>query len=149
MRNGKKLLNRTLYYFFQWTLGVIQNTAGGLLCLFLLALNPGREKRLFFGAVTVRWALRSSMALGMFIFMGDGAARPERVIVHEYGHTLQSAFLGPLYLPIVGLPSVLWAGLPVFAKIRRERNISYFSLYCERWANRLGEKATSLPAPEA
>jgi len=29
----------------------------------------------------------------------------QRTLVHEYGHTIQSIILGPLYLLIIGIPS--------------------------------------------
>jgi len=56
------------------------------------------------------------------------------------GHTVQSVILGPLFLPVIGLPSLLWAGLPVFRKYRERRSVSYYWLYTERWANFLGER---------
>lgn len=63
-----------------------------------------------------------------------------RMILHEYGHTLQSQILGPFYLPIVGLPSLLSAAHnkilpndPLSASTH-----SYF--FTETWANRLSSK---------
>lgn len=55
---------------------------------------------------------------------------------HEWGHTLQNFLLGPLYLFIIGIPSIVWAAF--FRKYRRENGISYYSFYTERWADRWG-----------
>ena len=52
---------------------------------------------------------------------------------HEYGHTRQSLYLGPLYLFVVGIPSLLWAWYWT-----PDRGISYYSFYTEKWADRLG-----------
>lgn len=52
---------------------------------------------------------------------------------HEYGHTRQSIYLGPLYLLIIGIPSVLWL---LYHRIDRRR--SYYWFYTEKWADRLG-----------
>lgn len=52
---------------------------------------------------------------------------------HEYGHTRQSVYLGPLYLVVVGLPSILWL---LYHRIDRRR--SYYWFYTEKWADRLG-----------
>ena len=41
----------------------------------------------------------------------------------------------------MALPSMLWCNLPPLQRLRREKNIPYSALYCEKWANRLGEKA--------
>lgn len=52
---------------------------------------------------------------------------------HEYGHTVQSRYLGPLYLFIVGIPSLLWA-----AWYRKHKRGSYYAFYTEKWADKLG-----------
>ena len=53
---------------------------------------------------------------------------------HEYGHTRQSLYLGPLYLVVIGLPSVLWL---LWHRVHRKR--SYYWFYTERWADKLGD----------
>ncbi len=65
-----------------------------------------------------------------------------RLLVHEYGHTVQSLILGPLYLIVIGIPSTLWGFLPCCNKKRVKEQLSYFSFYTESWANSLGEKVT-------
>ncbi|MDE7360614.1 MAG: hypothetical protein K2N38_01635 [Oscillospiraceae bacterium] len=94
-------------------------------------------------AATVWRSKRGSLGLGMFIFISESesADRFAFTLRHEYGHTLQSIILGPLFLPVIGLPSLLWAGLPVFRRYRGRRGVSYYSFYPERWANFLGERA--------
>lgn len=77
------------------------------------------------------------MSLGLFIFVPANAS--ERFLSHEYGHCLQSLILGPLYLLAVGLPSLLWAGLPIFRNLREKRSRSYYSFYTERWADALAK----------
>lgn len=52
---------------------------------------------------------------------------------HEYGHTRQSLYLGPFYLFIVGIPSLLWAWY-----WNTSRGVSYYSFYTEKWADKLG-----------
>ena len=52
---------------------------------------------------------------------------------HEYGHTRQSLYLGPFYLLIVGIPSLLWAWYWT-----PERGVSYYSFFTEKWADKLG-----------
>lgn len=130
-----------MYYILQWTWGIIQNVVG--FCVFLA--NVRRRHFRYNGAVvTVRRSRYGSMGLGMFIFISESAMNGERrefTLMHEYGHTVQSIILGPLFLPVIGLPSLLWAGLPVFRKYRERRSISYYRLYTERWANFLGESA--------
>ena len=65
----------------------------------------------------------------------------ERLLVHEYGHTYQSLILGPLFIPVVGIPSVIWGMV-------KKPGQSYFSFYAENWANHLGEKFTGRKSME-
>ncbi len=82
------------------------------------------------------------MSLGMFIFVPGGlrSEREAELLSHEYGHTFQSALLGPLYLLAVGLPSFLWANLPLCRQKRIVLGIPYESRYPENWAEALGNR---------
>ena len=71
------------------------------------------------------------VSLGIFIFVSHRATTD--VMRHEYGHTRQSLMLGPLYLIIIGIPSILWA---VTHKTLAP-NKSYYWFYTEHWANKL------------
>ena len=65
----------------------------------------------------------------------------KKLLVHEYGHTIQSLILGPLYLIVIGIPSTLWGFL--FAKKRYEKQIPYCAFFTESWANKCGEYVTN------
>ncbi len=73
---------------------------------------------------------KGAFSLGPFIFgpMSFTADEKSAFFMHEFGHSLQSRLLGPFYLPIIGLPSLLSAAL--FPKEHNER-------WFEVWANRL------------
>lgn len=74
------------------------------------------------------------ISLGRYIIvrseLKDYAGRTEW---HEYGHSRQSMFLGPLYLLVIGLPSILWA-----AVWQPGHGSSYYDFYTEAWADKLG-----------
>jgi hypothetical protein len=59
-------------------------------------------------------------------------ATPTRY-AHEFGHVIQSRILGPLYLLVIGIPSLSWA-----CWYRKHKRGSYFAFYTEKWADRLG-----------
>ena len=139
-------MRHLFFWLVQWTWGLPQNLAGLLLAL---CLRPKWGR--FYHAVTVDVTDRPSLSwlgcftLGVFIFLSGSL--PDTVkpmtLVHEYGHTIQSCMMGPLYLPAVGLPSVLWCRR--FERKRKsygERGVLYSSRYPENSANRLGERAT-------
>lgn len=54
---------------------------------------------------------------------------------HEYGHVKQSLILGPLYLIVIGIPSIIWAAC---YKYDENNPNGYFDFYTEKWANKLG-----------
>lgn len=134
---------RILYYLLQWTWGIIQNVIGLLLWLFLLIKDSNRNIRVFNGAIVTRWNDKGSMSLGMFIFLGRDDLR---IIVHEYGHSIQSIILGPFYLLIIGIPSYIWCNL--FIEYRKNNGIKYCEFYPEKWANILGTNITGLNTVE-
>ena len=123
-----------IYYVLQWSWGIVQNIAG----LILFLANVDKKHYLYNGAVATDWnCKRGSVSLGMFIFIS--AADPDREFTkrHEYGHTLQSVILGPLYFLMIGLPSILWCALPRCVNYRQQNGVSYYRFYTERWANKL------------
>lgn len=145
----KNAVCRFLYWLLQLTWGILQNLLGLFLWLILTVLKPCRKRFVYHGAFVSQWRLKFSMGLGLFIFYGhEGAPDAAEVLVHEYGHTIQSVILGPLFVLVIGIPSLCWAFLPCFVRMRKKRNIYYLDAYCESWANRLGEAVTGLPAPE-
>ena len=142
-----------LIRLWQWTWGFPQTAAGAAVRAFLVFRNAASRNSapLPSGrcghAVVTGWNLRSAMSLGMFLFVpADDPFLPNALWVHEFGHSVQSCLLGPLFLPFVGLPSLVWASF--FRRFRRNRRFSYYRFPTERWANRLGQDKTGMTPPE-
>ena len=74
------------------------------------------------------------ISLGNYIIV---CREDQKMIMHEYGHTLQSKMLGPLYLIVIGLPSLVWAAL--YGPIIPWSKNGYYKFYTEKWADKLGE----------
>ena len=51
--------------------------------------------------------MSGGISLGCFAFVSNMSARSKAVVMHEQGHMWDSKVMGPLYLFIVGLPSLL------------------------------------------
>ena len=122
----RKLLDALLYI---WQLP--QNLLG-LLLVVILRPEIGYDfdgARLYYAT-----RMRGGISLGRYIIvryeLKDYTGNTER---HEYGHHLQSVYLGPLYLIVIGLPSLLWAAWWDEGRAR-----SYYSFYTESWADILG-----------
>ncbi|MBR3082908.1 MAG: hypothetical protein IKH06_08675 [Clostridiales bacterium] len=141
------MIRTALFMLAQCTWGIIQTLVG----LIVFLINVNKKHYLYHGAVVTEWNLRSSLSMGLFLFVTKypcalrHCSKEEvgsRLVVHEYGHAIQSLILGPFYMFAMAIPSLLWAGLPAFEKLRFRKNINYHWLYTERWANHLGEKVT-------
>ena len=123
--------------FFDWVLFVLlfiwqlpQNIVGGIMWLYF---------RLFGGLKLIdqtKWSfafeaarMQGGISLGTFCFLSPRSAKYKEVIAHELrGHTWDSRWMGPFYLLILGIPSILNAAFD-FTKC-------YYSFYPEKWANK-------------
>lgn len=73
-----------------------------------------------------------SVTLGSHIFLSPRAT--DTTVRHEWGHTRQSLILGPLYLIVIGIPSIMWAATHRIIAPKTD----YFNFFTEKWANKLG-----------
>lgn len=118
-------------FLYVWQLP--QNVLGLLTYLFV-KLRGGEGGRVFGTSIYVaraRWG-GGSVSLGRYVILGSYAGR--LTLRHEIGHCYQSALLGPLYLIVVGLPSVTWATMKKYGLFARR---SYYCFFTERWADRI------------
>jgi hypothetical protein len=87
------------------------------------------------GAVVRRsLKMQGGISLGKYIIVSQFAR--EQTVKHEYGHCIQSRKLGWLYLLVIGLPSIIWAGL--YGRVVPRTANGYYKFYTERWADKLG-----------
>ena len=143
-----KPLRALLFYFVQWTWAFPQNFVG----LVLLPLLPGKRIRYHGAIITVYRKTRlmdnrSGFSLGMFIYIPEGWSdhEKEHLSVHEFGHSIQSLMFGPLYLFVVGIPSMIWCAkyFKNYSKYQ-ERGIKYTDRFPENSADKLGEWVTGI-----
>ena len=88
-------------------------------------------------AIVISCIMRGAITLGDYVFVGLNSEYKETV-KHELGHTIQSKILGPLYLIIIGIPSITYCGLRRLFPSLRKKN--YYNFYTEKTANYLSEK---------
>jgi hypothetical protein len=78
-----------------------------------------------------------SVSLGKYIFLSPSGAKNNFTIDHECGHSIQSKKLGPLYLFIIGIPSILHATLNgLFMCCIKDGEYNYYHFYTEKNANK-------------
>lgn len=76
-----------------------------------------------------------AVTLGQYVFISQTYQDQSAVIRHECGHVKQSLILGPLYLIVIGIPSILHAWLNDYIGCDEEEGYSHF--YTEKWADKL------------
>lgn len=113
------------FLLFLWQLP--QNLVG--LCTLLV----NRKSRLRCGEYyLVKHLSDRAVSLGNYILFDSDRIVTSKAFGHEKGHQKQSVYLGWLYLPVIGLPSVAGNILRRFIKF------DYYSQPWEAWADRLG-----------
>ena len=88
-------------------------------------------------AIVIPCIMRGAVTLGNYVFAGLNSEY-KKTIKHELGHTIQSKILGPLYLIVIGIPSITYCGLRRLFPSLRKKN--YYDFYTEKLANNLSEK---------
>ena len=106
-----------------------------------LALGTKKYK---LGTILIRETkLGGGRSLGKYVFTYDYTERKssnkwkeaaqERMDRHEFGHVLQSYMFGPLYLLIIGLPSITMETLTKMKILKKE---NYYKRWPENWADK-------------
>ena len=113
-----------------------------LLALFLILVFRviGSEKLSQpFPLIITRVIGNMGLSLGQYIFLGEDQG--QITLKHEIGHSYQSRRLGPLYLLLVGLPSIsrnIWQRIFHKGWTNPDRQKWYYGSYPEKGADKLG-----------
>lgn len=129
-------MNRIVKFLLDWVWQLPQNLCG----LFYknisennrIALIENEDSRKVNAIVFLQYSL-GGIVLGKYIFINQDYTDKEIIIKHQCGHVKQSKILGPLYLLVIGIPSLLHAWLHEYICT----NTDYYHFYTEKWANKL------------
>ena len=128
-----RALRNILLYLWQ----LPQNLCGLLLVAFLPTMVPidirGEAHRLPSSLLFISDRMKGGVTLGRYIALNTDLFTDYTTWYHERGHSIQSMILGPLYLVVIGIPSLLWA-----AWWNPKRSMDYYWFYTEKWADKLG-----------
>jgi len=118
-----------------WLWQLLQNLLGLLVILFTGAKCTGTH-----------WVIRNpdntkyfGVSLGNYIIFGNYPDK--KSVMHERGHQKQSLYLGPLYLLLIGLPSITFniGDILFHNNWEVQKRIDwYYRLPWEAWADKLG-----------
>lgn len=122
-------IKKILLYIWQFP----QNLLGLLVLLIMKPVEFIRDTG--YAKVYSSRRMSGSISLGQYSCISYVSSKNEKTIRHEgIGHARQSRMLGPLYLVVIGPPSILWAALHNIVAPRK----SYYWFCTEKWADRLG-----------
>ncbi|WP_102027764.1 hypothetical protein [Salirhabdus sp. Marseille-P4669] len=127
----------TLYWLIQLTWGICLTVVGGILTLvFLLFGNkPQRFGYSIYVEIGKHWG---GLNLGGFFFVQEGATTALKS--HEYGHSFQNLWLGPLMPFLVTIPSAIRYHYRNLQHAKGKPLKPYDAFWCEKWATNLGKK---------
>ena len=125
----------------KWTWELPQTLVGACLLSFY---KKSTLKVMEFGDTKTYFSSKfpGGISLGYYVFIGwNGKTKltnpsMQDIIGHEcFGHGTQSKWLGPLYLPVIGLQSIVWAAL--YGSIIPRTKNGYYKFWTEKWADKI------------
>ena len=131
---------------FRRTLGLAWEGPQTALGVAVLVVEAARRRIVQFEVEDGRLVVESTgtgVSLGHVVFWSRENSRWHdldlRNRAHELGHTKQSRLLGPLYLPVVGFPSISRVAYAfAYRELTGKPWTGYYDGYPENWADRLG-----------
>ena len=129
MKKISSYIKNLLMWLWQFPQNMLALCIEGVLCQ-----AAHREGKADGNIIIMNIVLPSAMSLGDYLFVSPMSS--QKSIQHECGHSKQSDILGPLYLIVIGIPSLLNNIIHCLcSKIGIKWN--YYSFYTESWANKL------------
>jgi hypothetical protein len=119
-------MKKSLLYLWQ----LPQNLVG----LLLRSIYKGNDSNYEDAIVRRSMKMQGGISLGKYIIVNQWCNK--KTIMHEYGHCIQSKRWGWLYLPVIGLSSIIWAGL--YGNLVKPTYDGYYKFWTESRADKLG-----------
>ena len=132
MKKISNYIKDSLMWLWQFPQNILALCIEGILCQ-----AAYREGKIDGNTLIYNYVL-PTMSLGNYIFVNTMSSNTD--IKHSHGHSKQSRILGPLYLVVIGIPSLLHL---IVYNICSKIGFSwdYYKFYTELWANKLAEKS--------
>lgn len=137
-------MRRLSYYLWSIIWNLPTTLIGALVALVLLITGSKPYK---FGPTIVipyKTNMGGGFSFSFFTFINEKYKESYHILAHEYGHSLQGLILGPFWLLLVGIPSVIrfhYRELVYKYNYEKYRTFkSYDSIWFERTATKYGRK---------
>lgn len=140
--------HRILYYILQFTWGLPRTVFGGLLALIafilkLCGLKVHFGKYFWIGYAKIGPDYWGGLDTGLFFFR-DQKSVDFNLRSHEWGHTFQNLWLGPLFIFLVAIPSAIRWWIDWFKQKKTGKGIDYEAFWAEDAATVCGAWAVKV-----
>ena len=135
------MLTRRMYFLLSLTWGLPLTIIGALGALVLLILGYKPKKWLYgyYFEVAKSWG---GLEAGIFFFCQEKPSVSLRN--HEFGHSIQNCYFGPLFIPLIWIPSATRYWYREWLVKRKNKSYSdlppYDSIWFEGQATAIGDK---------
>lgn len=133
------------FYLLSFTWGLLHTLVGLFVFLFVVIFMRNKVKlSVQYGRIKVNFPEGRFGGVSLGIVYMTGRTDSVRLNQHELGHTIQNIYFGPLFLPLIGIPSIVRAAF--WRKIRDKHYAqygeypSYDRIWFESQATRLGQR---------
>lgn len=107
--------NKALFYILSFTWGLPFVLVGLLVLAFIRIFLHKKifDYKVIAGRICIIWnsTLPGAINLGIVYILDKDSMFSVRLHKHEIGHSIQNAFLGPLFIPVIGIPSLIRASV--------------------------------------
>lgn len=135
-------IKKLLYYALNLTWGIPLNIIGFVTAtvLTILGYRGKRYNGCIYYEVGNNWG---GLEMGLIFVVNKNPN--EFILNHEYGHSVQNSFFGPLYIPVIWIPSsVRYWIRTIGANLGKTFKTGYYDIWFEKGANDLGTKTRYL-----
>ena len=133
--------NKILYNLLSFTWGGIMTLIGGIAALIAICcgIKPRRHGGMIYLAIGENWG---GLSLGRVFFCGKDSVEDESLKNHEFGHSFQNAWWGPLFPFVIAIPSGIryWYRELKYYRKGKQPSTNYDSIWFEGQATNLGNK---------
>lgn len=129
------------FYLLSLTWGILTTLVGLIVFIFLWVFFRANIKiRIIAGRVAVTLTNKAfgGLSLGLFYFIDKYDF--EHTHLHELGHTIQNMYFGPLFFPLIGIPSVIRYHYRKQLRKKGKLKTKYDDVWFEGQATKLGYK---------
>lgn len=135
MKKSTKIFLGILYWIWSLTWGALKTIPGLIVTAFCIVFLKGKPHKNGFSYIVEVGGNWGGVELGCVALCGHyyGGSYWEEIRRHEFGHTVQQLFLGPLQLFVVGIPSATRYWLDRFGKLKQDYDYAIYEYTASKW----------------